>query len=91
MNNSSNDLSKNDPRQREKNEAQQVLLDERAPFNDAIKHGDIVQGFQSPKQITQLPKWYQNPRRIFGSISVLVIFGLLIYQIIQFILDVVAQ
>jgi hypothetical protein len=91
MNNSSNDLSKNDLRQREKNEAKQVLLDERAPFNDAIKHGDIVQGFQSPKQITQLPKWYRKPKRIFASISVLVIIGLLIYQIIQFILNVLAQ
>ncbi|MGG3564387.1 hypothetical protein ABES03_22620 [Neobacillus rhizosphaerae] len=83
MNNSSNNLSKK--------ETQQVLLDERAPFNDAIKHGDIVQGFQSPKQITQLPKWYRNPKRIFVSISVLIIIGLLIYQIIQFILEVVAQ
>ena len=91
MNNSSNDLSKNEPRHRERNEAHQVLLDERAPFNDAIKHTDIVQGFQSPKQITQLPKWYRNPRRIFVSISVLVIIGLLIYQIIQFIIDVVSQ
>ncbi|MDR6125106.1 hypothetical protein QFZ87_004703 [Bacillus sp. SLBN-46] len=90
MNNSSNDLSKNDLRQRE-NEAKQVLLDERDPFNDAIKHGDIVQGFQSPKQITQLPKWYRKPRRIFASISVLVIIGLLIYQIIQFILNFVDQ
>jgi hypothetical protein len=91
MNNSSINLSKNDLRQREKHEVKQVLLDERAPFNDAIKHGDIVQGFQSPKQITQLPKWYRKPKRIFASISVLVIIGLLIYQIIQFILNVLAQ
>ncbi|WP_413303359.1 hypothetical protein AA0X95_25930 [Bacillus sp. 1P10SD] len=91
MNNSSNNLSKNDSHQHDKNEAQQVLQDERAPFNDAIKHTDIVQGFQSPKQITHLPKWYRNPRRIFTAISVLSIIGLLIYQIIQFILNVVAQ
>ncbi|MEH7440248.1 hypothetical protein V7182_22630 [Neobacillus drentensis] len=91
MNNSSNNLSKNDSRQHDKNEAHQVLLDERAPFNDAIKHTDIVQGFQSPKQITHLPKWYRKPRRIFASISVLTIIGLLIYQIIQFILGFFSQ
>lgn len=47
-------------------------LEERTPFNDVIKHGDIIQGFQSPKKFNQIPKWYQNPVRIFSTISLLV-------------------
>jgi hypothetical protein len=67
------------------NQTQSNALDERAPFNDVIKHGDIVQGFQAPKRIEQFPKWYQNPRRIYATISVLVFASFMIYQIFQII------
>ncbi|WP_251554274.1 hypothetical protein [Neobacillus muris] len=63
-------------------------LDERAPFNDAIKHSDMVQGIPSPKRIEQLPKWYQNPRRMFAAVSALIIISLLIYQVIQFVIAI---
>jgi hypothetical protein len=63
-------------------------LDERASYNDAIKHGDIVQGIQSPKRFEQLPKWYQNPRKIYATISVLVFFSFLIYQVIQIVIAI---
>jgi hypothetical protein len=57
--------------------------EERIPFNDVIKHGDIVQGFQSPKNFGQIPKWYKKPVRIFSMISLLVFAFILIFQIIE--------
>ncbi|KPV58511.1 hypothetical protein QJ48_16145 [Paenibacillus sp. A3] len=67
------------------NQTQSNSLDERVPYNDVIKHGDIVQGFQAPKRLEQFPKWYQNPRRIYATISVLGFASFMIYQIIQII------
>lgn len=61
-------------------------VDERDPYNDVIKHGDIVQGFQAPKRIKQFPIWYQNPQRIYATISVLVFVSFMIYQVIQIII-----
>ncbi|MCY9667022.1 hypothetical protein M5X11_19135 [Paenibacillus alginolyticus] len=66
----------------------EVATEERAPFNEAIKHGDIVQGFQSPKRLEQFPKWYQNPRRIYATISVLVFASFIIYHIVQNIVEI---
>jgi hypothetical protein len=60
-------------------------LDERAPFNVVLKHGDIVKGIQAPKRFEQFPKWYQNPLRIYATISVLVFASFMIYQVIQII------
>jgi hypothetical protein len=66
-------------------EIQTTSTEERAPFNEVIKHGDIVQGYQVPKRLEQFPKWYQNPRRIYATISVLLFASFMIYQIIQII------
>ena len=68
------------------NKPQTNSLDERASFNDVIKHRDIVQGFQSPKRMEQLPKWYQNPKKIYATISLLVFISFLIYQVIQLVI-----
>jgi hypothetical protein len=57
--------------------------EERIPFNDVIKHGDIVQGFQSPKKFDQIPRWYKNPVKIFSMISLLIFAFVLILQIIE--------
>ena len=70
------------------NNPQTNSLDERASFNDVIKHRDIVQGFQSPKRMEQLPKWYQNPKKIFATISLLVFISFLIYQVIQLVITI---
>jgi hypothetical protein len=67
------------------NQNQLNTLDEKAPFNDVIKHGDIVQGIQAPKRIDQFPKWYQNPLRIYAILSVLLFASFMIYQIIRII------
>lgn len=63
-------------------------LEERAPFNDVIKHVDIVSGFQVPKRINHYPKWYQNPQRIVATIYVLVFAFFMIYQVIRIITDI---
>jgi hypothetical protein len=57
--------------------------EERIPFNDVIKHGDIVQGFQSPQKFGQIPNWYKKPVRIFSMISLLFFAFILILQIIE--------
>lgn len=67
------------------------LLDDRTPFNDVIKHGDLVQGSQSPKRINQFPKWYQNPRRIYAVITVLVFTLFLIFELIKVLIAILAE
>ena len=67
------------------------LPEERTPFNDAIKHGDIVQGFQTPKKIEQYPRWFQNPRKIYAIISLLGMSAVLIYQLIQTISEMISR
>jgi hypothetical protein len=57
--------------------------EERIPYNDVIKHGDIVQGFQSPKKFDQIPRWYKNPVKILSFISVLVFASILLFQIFE--------
>ncbi|MDB5052728.1 MAG: hypothetical protein JWM44_778 [Bacilli bacterium] len=66
------------------NQTQSVTLDERVPFNDVIKHGDIIQGFQAPKRLDQFPKWFQNPKRIFATISLLVFASFMIFIITNY-------
>jgi hypothetical protein len=67
------------------NQTESNTLGDRTPFNDVIKHGDIVSGFQVPKMLDQYPKWFQNPQRIFATISVLVFASVMIYQVIRII------
>jgi hypothetical protein len=68
------------------NDTQSHSIDDRAPFNDVIKYGDIVQGSQTPKRLEHLPRWFQNPRRIFAAISGLIFASVLIFQIIQIVI-----
>jgi hypothetical protein len=70
------------------NQTQSNTHEEREPFNDVIKHGDIVSGFQIPKRLDQFPKWYQNPHRLLATISVLVFASFIIYQIIRIIIAI---
>ncbi|MEC0270456.1 hypothetical protein [Paenibacillus anseongense] len=70
------------------NKTETNSLEDRAPFNDVIKHVDIVSGFQVPKRLNHFPKWYQNPQRIFATISVLVFASFMIYQVIRIIIAI---
>lgn len=65
--------------------------EDRTPFNDAIKHGDIVQGYLSPKKLEQYPRWYQNPRKIYAIISLLGMSAVLIYELIHTISEMISQ
>jgi hypothetical protein len=67
---------------------QSTVTEDRTPFNDVIKHVDIVQGFQTPKQLDQFPRWYQNPRRIYSTISVLIFAVIMGYQIFRIIVTI---
>jgi hypothetical protein len=83
MNNSSEHPFKNTKLHITVNEPLTNANEERIPFNDVIKHGDIVQGFQSPKKFDQIPRWYKSPVKIFSMVSLLVFAAILIFQIIE--------
>lgn len=68
-------------------QSEEITLEDKAPFNDVIKHADTVSGFQVPKRLDQFPKWYQNPQRIFATISVLVFTSIMVCQVIRIIID----
>lgn len=83
MKNSSNDPSGNEKVHQSVSNSQSNLLEDRTAFNDVIEHGDIVQNFQSPKRIEQMPKWYRTPYKILTIIALLGFASTTIYQIIQ--------
>jgi hypothetical protein len=47
-----------------------IPTEDREGFNDALKHYDGVNGFQSIKSISGLPKPYKNIIKIFAFIAV---------------------
>ncbi|WNQ10742.1 hypothetical protein MJA45_24480 [Paenibacillus aurantius] len=61
--------------------------EERTPFNDVIRHADIVSGFRHPKLGSQLPSWLQSPYRVVAAVSVLLFAGGLVYGLIQNLAD----
>lgn len=63
---------------------------DREAFNNAIKHGDIVRGFQAPKRLDQFPAWYRNPRRWYALISVLIFASFMAYQVYRIITEIAA-
>ncbi|MDQ8736604.1 hypothetical protein [Paenibacillus sp. LHD-38] len=65
------------------NQTPNYSLEDRTPFNDVIKHGDIISGFQIPKQLGHYPKWFLNPKRILATISLLAIAWVFMGQVIQ--------
>ena len=67
------------------------LDSDRKSFNDVIKHGDIVNGFQSPKKIEQIPKWYQKPFKIITTISIFGLISMILYQFIRTIILIISN
>jgi hypothetical protein len=67
------------------------LATDRTPFNDVIKHGDIINGFQSPKKIEQFPKWYQKPFKLLSIITIFGLISIILYQFIQTIISIITQ
>ncbi|MBB6447847.1 hypothetical protein [Bacillus benzoevorans] len=67
------------------------LAPDRTSFNDVIKHGDIINGFQSPKKIEQLPKWYQKPFKLLTIITIVGLISIILYQFIQTIISMITQ
>lgn len=91
MNNSSENPFENNMLHITVNEPHSNSNEERIPFNDVIKHGDIVQGFQSPKKFDQIPSWYKNPVRNISIISILVFNSIMIFQIIEITNNVIGR
>jgi len=60
---------------------------ERAPFNDVIRHVDIVAGYQAPKRIEHFPRWFRTPLRIFAAGYVLSFGVSILYQTVQLIVE----
>ncbi|UUZ83592.1 hypothetical protein LJK88_07060 [Paenibacillus sp. P26] len=67
-----------------------IAAEDRAPFNEALQHGDAVQGFRTAKRLEQFPAWYRNPRRIYAAVSVLVFAAFMIYQVVRIIMAIAA-
>ncbi|WML48649.1 hypothetical protein RCG23_00380 [Neobacillus sp. PS3-34] len=93
MENSSTDTSKEKNIHQTVNNPQSLnsLEQDSAPFNDVIKHIDIVNGFQSPKKLEQIPKWFQNPVKVISTIFILVLISTLLYQFIQIIISIITD
>ena len=47
-----------------------IPIDDRDGFNDALKHFDGVNGFQSPKILSELPNPYRRIIRIYAFLGV---------------------
>jgi len=91
MNNSTNNPFEDKNIHQTVNFPQHDSSEDRAPFNDVIKHGDIVNGFQIPKKLEQTPKWFKNPLRVFTFITLLIFLSTLVHQFIQFIMAVASK
>ncbi|MFC5649479.1 hypothetical protein ACFPYJ_10110 [Paenibacillus solisilvae] len=70
---------------------QVIAGEDRTPFNDVIRHADIVQGYQAPKQLDQFARWFQNSQRIYATISVLGIAVFLGYEIVKIIISLTSD
>ena len=82
-NKSLNNPMDNDDIHQTVNNEQPFVSEERTPFNDVIKHGDIINNSQTPKRIEQIPKSLRRPFKIFTIIFLLIFISALIYQAIQ--------
>jgi hypothetical protein len=67
------------------------IAPDRTSFNDVIKHRDIINGFQSPKKIEQLPKWYQKPFKLLTIITTIGLISMILYQFIQTIISMITH
>jgi hypothetical protein len=65
--------------------------EDRTPFNDVIRHADIVQGYQAPKQLDQYAKWFQNSQRIYAIVSVLGITVFFGHEIVKIIISLLSD
>lgn len=93
MKNSSKRMSnhKEIPQTIDSHQLSNPLAPDRTPFNDMIKHGDIVNSFQSPKKIEQFPKWYQKPFKIITILSISGLISMILYQFIYTIILIISD
>lgn len=71
--------------------ANSLAPEDRTSFNDVIKHGDIINGLQSPKKIEQFPKWYQKPFKLLTIITIVGLISMILYQYIQIIISMITH
>ncbi|TCS75715.1 hypothetical protein EDD64_10689 [Effusibacillus lacus] len=60
-----------------------VGVENREPFNDAIRHFDVVHGFQTAKRINQIPRKKRVSIRLFGMLAVVFLVATVFWSIIQ--------
>ncbi len=65
--------------------------EDKSSFNDVIKHGDIINGFQSPKKTEQIPKWYQKPFKLLTIITIFGLISIILYQFIQTVISIITH
>jgi hypothetical protein len=64
-------------------QSQNTIEQDRKPFNDVIEHVAIVNGFQSPKKLEQIPKRFQKPFKAFSIIVLLLLLSTILFQFIK--------
>lgn len=58
-------------------------LNQREPFNDAIRHGDIIAGYQQNRTLSDYPKRLRPLVRLYAILTLILIAGAVVWRLVR--------